>query len=115
MTNKELADRLCGILNDSEPKGSIDAKVIGQAQADGCFYKFRHNGPPPRHEFECSPARMLANDEVPVKIPPVREWPEWADCVRSEPYFAGNGKTTAIHQKITLITRAEAEAREATK
>jgi hypothetical protein len=58
------------------------------------------------------PARILAPDEVAIKVPPVSEWPETSDCLEACFYsWPKNGLKTGL----TIITRAEAERMEATE
>jgi hypothetical protein len=59
--------------------------------------------------LEYRPARILADDEVAVKVPLVREWPEDAIEIYGEYDCAGGDRPVGL----TIITRAEAEAREA--
>jgi hypothetical protein len=64
----------------------------------------------PWGEIEWKPARILAPDEVAVKIPSVSEWPStWAE-LRWEPTYNAN----EISRR-TIITRAEAERMEGEK
>jgi hypothetical protein len=55
------------------------------------------------------PARILAPDEVAIKVPPVSEWPE--ESTKIGWYFADG--SAFVHGDI--ITRAEAERMEATE
>ena len=53
-----------------------------------------HDNYPDWDEIEWKPARILAPDEVAVKVPPVSEWPIWAEAIMSQPYYVGDGRTT---------------------
>jgi hypothetical protein len=59
-------------------------------------------------DTEWKPARILAPDEVAVKVPPVEEWPDMADSI-TWVYREPDGALTHYDP---IITRAEAEARE---
>ena len=60
-------------------------------------------------DIEWKPARILAPDEVAVKIPPVSEWPEKCDAI-TWVYREPDG---ALCHYDPIITREEAERREA--
>lgn len=71
-----------------------------------------------KREMETKPARILAPDEVPVKIPPVSEWPKLfgrlhaVSIVMSYVFIEDEGTEEHIDGS-EIITRAEAEAMEA--
>ncbi len=60
-------------------------------------------------DIEYRPARILADDEVAMKVPPVREWQRKFRELEINVFTPGTGDI--YHRKI--ITRAEAEAQEA--
>jgi hypothetical protein len=60
-------------------------------------------------DVEYKPARILADDEVAVKVPPVSEWPQGANAIVWEYNFPHRPSDRSG----MVITRAEAEAREA--
>ena len=60
------------------------------------------------HHTITKPARILAPDEVAVKVPPVSEWPEWAQDIE---WRYGGEVGCTLHRPI--ITRDEAERMEA--
>jgi len=135
MTNKEIAERLRKIMNmysvdklqqlanELDPPRPEPGTVVwwrypddgewfpGVAKPDGVE---DHSDYPDWDEIEWKPARILAPDEVAVKVPPVSEWPNEAFRIDSEPYYRMQGwSKKTIGQYVTLITRAEAESMEA--
>jgi hypothetical protein len=62
----------------------------------------------PLEELEWKPARILADDEVAVKVPPVSEWPEDAWVIEAAYTIKGGGARFFAE----IIHRTEAEARE---
>lgn len=63
----------------------------------------------PFEEIEWKPVRILAPDEVAVKVPPVSEWPPLSVGLALM-YYPDNGHHEGYKR---LITRAEAERMEA--
>ena len=63
--------------------------------------------------IECVKPRVLAPDEVAVKVPPASEWPKEAESLHCDPWFANGGKRYMRHSSALTITRAEAERMEA--
>jgi hypothetical protein len=61
------------------------------------------------NEVQWKPARMLADDEVAVKAPPVEDWTPNATAIG---LYMSYGDSGAVKLR-DIITRAEAEAREA--
>ena len=109
MTNKEIADR-------PRPKPgtvvwfrtpSLVEWRIGEAQLNGVFepgtYLLKR-----WERIEWKIARILADDEVAVKVPPVSEWPEDAWVIEAA-YTIKGGDARFFAE---IITRTEAEARE---
>jgi len=64
-------------------------------------------------EVEWKPARILADDEVRVRVPPVSEWPDEAEELHCDSWFANRGKRFMRRSKGITITREEAERMEA--
>ncbi len=60
-------------------------------------------------DIEWKPARILADDEVAVKVPPVEEWTPNATAIG---LYMSYGDSGCVKLR-DVITRAEAEAREA--
>jgi hypothetical protein len=137
MTNKEIAERLRGEIRHAEKmtgatlgsmwavadeldpprprpgmavwwrKGDDDQWRLGFANPSGIYrYSTMHSMMfEPFDDIEYKPARILADDEVAVKVPPVSEWPQYA-----KELFAMYDDDDGV--PFTIITRAEAEARE---
>ena len=99
MTHKEIAERLRKITDATTPI------LYGQLT-----WLADQLDPPPRP----SPGTV-----VPVKVPPVRDWPEQATYI--EIFFAARGDDDVLAQnekgfctgELMVITRTEAEKREA--
>jgi len=63
----------------------------------------------PWSDIEWKPARILADDEVAVKVPPVEEWTPNATAIG---IYMSYGDSGCVKLR-DIITRAEAEAQEA--
>jgi hypothetical protein len=138
MTNKQIAERINKALKAYPEPGLREAMQSLRNELDPprpepdtyVWWRYTHNRSPewylgecresgvdhfgsdylvPWSEIEWKPARMLADDEVAMKVPLVREWPEDAIEIYGEYDCAGGDRPVGL----TIITRAEAEAREA--
>jgi hypothetical protein len=134
MTSKEIAeigrqclnvrdyDRLHQLFNELDPpypepgtvvwyrRTDADPWILAIVEEDGDGILFDNRSYLPWFNvYEWKPACILADDEVAVQVPPVREWPEDAIEIYGEYDCAGGDRPVGL----TIITRAEAEAREA--
>jgi hypothetical protein len=134
MTNKEISeigrqclnvrdyDRLHQLFDELDPprpepgavvwwrRTDADPWILAIVEEDGDGIVFDNRSYLPWFNvYEWKPARILADDEVAVQVPPVREWPEDAIEIYGEYDCAGGDRPVGL----TIITRAEAEAREA--
>jgi hypothetical protein len=78
--------------------------------AEQGVYITGHGAALPWDSIRWKPARILADDEVAVKVPLVREWPDDSECVEVALIY---DRHTHLKYAQHVITRAEAEAREA--
>lgn len=83
---------------------------LGAVHTDGQIYAFDSTAPRLWNHIDYKPARILAPGEVAVTVPPVSEWPAWAECI--EWRFIGNDPVKRYEREGTIIIRAKVEAME---